>query len=339
MAYPILFKMTAPDEKTAIHIKADVSRGVDIIFDKVQTPGNNFTGRYVKNDKGDVTLNLKGSMLNMAEIFDMPLFKRETQRTADADQKSATQTKPVTAVPDLTFDIRLDTLTLKKNEPLTNVRVSGKRRGLYWQSLSAYLLANKPLSVNFTPETKILNGSTEDFGDVLNRLGVSERVRGGKLYFELTQRKNTGVMTGNLQVKNFEIGQTGFLTQALTILGIVDAIRGKELSFKKAIVPLTIMPAQSIKITEGYMYGTAVGITFDGTVTREKLNLSGSVIPAYAINSLPGKIPFIGQIFKNGAGGGLMGLKYEVTGGLFSPIVTFNPLASVAPGILGKLFN
>ena len=87
------------------------------------------------------------------------------------------------------------------------------------------------------------------------------------------------------------------------------------------------------------MSGTSLGATFNGQVMPTALNLSGSVIPAYAINSLLGKIPLIGALFKDGEGGGLIGLKYNITGSPSDPIVDFNPLKSIAPGILGRLFN
>ena len=82
-----------------------------------------------------------------------------------------------------------------------------------------------------------------------------------------------------------------------------------------------------------------MGITFAGNIISNKLNLTGSVIPAYAVNSLPGRIPIIGNLFKDTQHGGLMGVNYSLTGSLSNPKIEFHPLSSIAPGILGKLFK
>ena len=81
------------------------------------------------------------------------------------------------------------------------------------------------------------------------------------------------------------------------------------------------------------------GITFNGETTTSDLKMYGSIITAYAINSLPGKIPFIGALFKDGEGGGLFGVKYDLTGSPLKPEINFNTLGSIAPGILGNLFK
>ena len=87
------------------------------------------------------------------------------------------------------------------------------------------------------------------------------------------------------------------------------------------------------------MSGTSLGLTFNGRVSPVMVQLRGSVIPAYAINSLPGRIPFVGRLFKDGTGGGLIGVNYEVKGAPWKPVIDFNPFSSVAPGILRRLFN
>ena len=92
-------------------------------------------------------------------------------------------------------------------------------------------------------------------------------------------------------------------------------------------------------IKDGVTYGTVLGITFSGRASLSSLDISGSVIPAYIINSLPGRIPLIGHLFKDSEGGGLVGVKYTLTGTSGNPRVSFHPLSSIAPGILGRFFK
>ena len=67
------------------------------------------------------------------------------------------------------------------------------------------------------------------------------------------------------------------------------------------------------------IYGTSLGITFVGDIISNKLNLTGSIVPAYAVNSLPGRIPIIGNLFKDTQHGGLMGVNYSATGSISNP--------------------
>ena len=127
--------------------------------------------------------------------------------------------------------------------------------------------------------------------------------------------------------------------QAVTILGIWDAISGNDLSFSNGSIPFDLSPNFTLFVRDGVTYGTALGITFSGRASFSALAISGSVIPAYIINSLPGRIPIIGHLFKDSKGGGLVGVKYDLTGTPGNPRVSFNPLSSIAPGILGRFFK
>ncbi|MBR4932367.1 MAG: hypothetical protein IKZ02_05000, partial [Alphaproteobacteria bacterium] len=75
------------------------------------------------------------------------------------------------------------------------------------------------------------------------------------------------------------------------------------------------------------------------TISPTTIHLTGSVIPAYAVNSLPGRIPLIGNLFKDSKHGGLMGVNYTIKGTPTNPKIEFHPLSSIAPGILGRLFK
>ena len=140
-------------------------------------------------------------------------------------------------------------------------------------------------------------------------------------------------------MKNMNLKDPGFVMQALSIIGIIDAFRGKELQFSHASVPFTLTPNFVFIITDGALYGTSLGITFEGYVKQGYMNIKGSVIPAYALNSLPGKIPLIGGLFRSSAHGGLVGASYSVKGEPSRAKVDFHPLSSIAPGILGRLFQ
>jgi len=86
-------------------------------------------------------------------------------------------------------------------------------------------------------------------------------------------------------------------------------------------------------------FGEALGITASGWVDteRDRLELAGTVAPAYALNSLLGNIPLLGQLFGGGSQG-LFAANYRLSGSSDNPDVAVNPLSALAPGILRQLF-
>ena len=236
------------------------------------------------------------------------------------------------------FDVSLDTLTLKENMPLKQVSFKAYRNGSLWQNLFLFAVAAEPVSINYTPQKGRLDAASNNVGDLLNRLGFSDQFEKGTAKIEAKVLPNGG-FSGEVILKNINLKEPGFVMQAVTILGIWDAISGNDLSFSNGSIPFDLSPNFTFFIKDGVLYGTVLGITFEGRITPSFINLTGSVIPAYIINSLPGRIPVIGHLFKDSEGGGLVGVKYEVNGTPANPKVNFNPLSSIAPGILGRFFK
>lgn len=87
--------------------------------------------------------------------------------------------------------------------------------------------------------------------------------------------------------------------------------------------------------------GPAVGLTMQGEIglAVDRAALTGTFVPAYALNRLFGQIPIIGDLLISREGEGLIGFTYRVTGPLGDPEVEVNPLSGLAPGFLRRLFE
>jgi uncharacterized protein YhdP len=88
-------------------------------------------------------------------------------------------------------------------------------------------------------------------------------------------------------------------------------------------------------------YGEALGVSANGAVDlrRDRLDLQGTIVPAYALNSILGNVPVIGSLLLGGEGQGLFAANYRVTGSAADPQVAVNPLSALAPGFLRRLFQ
>ena len=88
-------------------------------------------------------------------------------------------------------------------------------------------------------------------------------------------------------------------------------------------------------------YGGAIGVTANGVVrlSEDRLDLQGTIAPAYALNSILGNIPVIGSLLLGGEGQGLFAANYRATGSAADPQIRVNPLSALTPGFLRRLFQ
>jgi len=95
-----------------------------------------------------------------------------------------------------------------------------------------------------------------------------------------------------------------------------------------------------VTIKQGRAYGGAVGINASGMVDLggNMLDLEGTLVPAYMLNSIIGKIPLIGNFLVGGEGQGLFAVQFHASGAFDDPKVSVNPLSALAPGALRNLF-
>ncbi len=132
----------------------------------------------------------------------------------------------------------------------------------------------------------------------------------------------------------------GKILQALTLYGIPDAIRGPGLFFSRAVVPLRYA-GNVVELHAARAYSAALGVTAKGWLDlgRSTMNVQGTIVPAYVLNSLLGRLPGIGRFFSPEQGGGLIAADVALRGALDDPGVSVNPASLLTPGALRGVFN
>ena len=94
-------------------------------------------------------------------------------------------------------------------------------------------------------------------------------------------------------------------------------------------------------MSDSHASSPSLGATAKGSVNlgASACDLQGTIVPAYFFNTLPGKIPLIGQLFSPERGGGLFAATYSLRGPCDDPSISVNPLATLTPGFLRGLFD
>jgi hypothetical protein len=138
-------------------------------------------------------------------------------------------------------------------------------------------------------------------------------------------------------LKNSQI--LGRILSVGSLTGLTNLLTGEGISFEKMTADM-VARAGVVRISNGKASGNAMGMTVEGLVdsTSSKLKLKGVVVPAYALNSILGKIPIIGAL-AGGEGEGLIAFNYAIGGRFEKPDISVNPLSGLTPGFLRGIFG
>lgn len=150
-------------------------------------------------------------------------------------------------------------------------------------------------------------------------------------------------LIGSLSIKDFRIVKAPLAAKVLglgSFTGMGDLLQGEGIAFSEVDVPFMVEDDLVI-FDKSQAYGPSVGLTMRGSYDREEgeLDLSGTVVPAYSINSFFGNVPLLGGLLVSREGEGVIGVTYQVSGAADDPSVSVNPLSALAPGFLRRLFQ
>ena len=252
---------------------------------------------------------------------------------------------------DLTASI--DTIVGYEETTVRNVDVKLSRRDGKLQTLTASgtLPSGKPVSVRLAKGGggRKLLAETKDAGNAFRLIGFYSNVEGGDAALEVNlDGQGAAEKTGTLWTREFQLlGDTvvkTVLSRAPETAGDVASKSVKperqRLYFNKLRVPFSVGSGQLI-VHDSYINGPAMGATLRGRVdfNRDYVQLSGTYVPLYGINSVLGEVPILGDILTGGNGGGILGITFSVQGRLKDPQVGVNPVSALTPGIFRQIFE
>jgi hypothetical protein len=194
-------------------------------------------------------------------------------------------------------------------------------------------------------QRRSLTVTAQDAGALLSALDVMDDMRGGRLNLVATYDDSRAghPLSGTAEVVEFGMRNApalGKLLQAITVIGAVEALSGPDLRFTRMVAPFR-HTGDAIELADARAFSTSLGMTAKGRIDlrRRLFDLQGTVVPAYFLNSLLGRVPLLGKLVSPETGGGLFAMNYGVKGPFDDPAVWVNPLSAVTPGFLRGLFG
>ena len=182
-------------------------------------------------------------------------------------------------------------------------------------------------------------------GRLFEGLNLGDNLRGGVLAInaQLSKPADNRFYTGTVEIADLRLVKAPLLARLISLAfptGLLQALGGEGIAFSQLQANIA-RQNQLLTITNGRLYGSSLGLTAKGQVdlAKNQINLSGVIVPAYAVNNLFARIPLIGGLLGGDSAGGLLATNYSATGALDNPDISVNPLSMLTPGALRGIFG
>lgn len=355
-------------------LKADIlfnpDKSIEIANIDAVGQGMKAQGRLVISDGSIREADFKSLKLGQRNDFAL-LFRRDADRAIsveakgkvidaggflDNDEEDEAEVKSKDRKPAVSIKANVDLAYLQGDVWFTGLKFTyaddGERLTAFDIDASADA-ANVRGELVRTDDARKLKLQTADAGRLLRGLTGFRSLIGGDLSLavDLSPMPPDGqaatradpTFDGTLKIEKFKIVNQPFLARLLSagsFTGLDDLMRGEGITFTR-LEQAFQGRGGVITLTDGRAAGPAIGLTAQGMINRDtdRIDLNGTVVPLYGLNSMFEDIPLLGDILTSRKGEGIFGVTYGVSGPVDDLKIAVNPISVLAPGFLRKLFQ
>ena len=292
---------------------------------------------------------LAGRQLDLTGHFDEPgqAAPQSAGPQSAGPQTAGPQSQDTASGAPYMVNLRFDRVILDAKRDLGSMALtaSGNGRRLASGHLSLDGPARTEASMVAMDGQRRVVADVANLGALLRETGLATEVEGGvlKLNCVFDDRQPGSPVNGAVDLRNFTVRgapAAGKVLQGVTLYGLVDALRGPGLAFDRLSAPFRLQ-GSVLDVSDARAFSSSLGVTATGSLDfgRQRVDLSGTIVPAYFFNSLPGRIPLLGGLFRTHKGSGLFAANYALRGSLSAPSVTINPLSALTPGFTRRFFD
>ncbi len=184
-----------------------------------------------------------------------------------------------------------------------------------------------------------------DAGATLRATNLYSKISGGTIDFGaiLGNPGQGAIQRGLLEVRNFSVRNEAALSQidnSARRAGRNAGPRRNGLRLSRLSLPFSV-DNNFVRIGDALVQGPDIGASAQGIIRKNDLamDIGGTIIPAYALNSAISNVPVLGDVLTGGKGQGVFGLNFALKGSMNRPRFLVNPVSAIAPGIFRNLFN
>ena len=249
----------------------------------------------------------------------------------------------------LLLDLDIERVVTADDRELTDLRARFETdsEGRHVGYMEGTLTTGAPMSFALEPREskRLITVRSPDAGAVARTFSIYDNAVGGDLVMRAMLHDDLpgAPVIGTIRIEDYRVIDAPTLARLLTVAtltGILGELRGKGILFSRFEMPFTL-EENVLTIRDAQTSGFTVGVNAEGTVDldTDRVDISGTIVPAYTFNTLIEAIPVLGDLLTGGEGEGLFAATYKVGGTTAEPDISVNPLSVLAPNFLRKLFS
>jgi hypothetical protein len=200
------------------------------------------------------------------------------------------------------------------------------------------------LTLGGAEASRKLHFQSDDLGATLALFGIADNVVGGKVTVDGTIGEVAGhhVIRAHIDGADYTVQRAPTVAQILSLVSLdgLGVLAGGGIPFSTLQGDVSFSRG-TISLQRVVAYGGALGLSVKGWLNpgEDKIDVDGTLAPAYALNSVLGHFPVIGTLLTGGEGQGMFAWSFRLTGSNDNPSVMVNPLSALTPGLLRHLFD
>jgi hypothetical protein len=208
--------------------------------------------------------------------------------------------------------------------------------------------AGAPVSIALVeqPGGRALTVVVRDAGATFKALGLGDSLVGGAFELKAESRDAAAAegFVGTAAMRRFRVVRAPALARLFALASLEGignlAATDQGIDFAELIVPFRLAGG-ALDLSEARAVGSQIGITASGRVDirNEHVDLAGTLVPLYAINSMIGNLGPVGAAIIGERGSGVIAMRYTYKGPMAKAEFTVNPLSALTPGFLRGIFG
>jgi uncharacterized protein YhdP len=327
-------KAAGLDGRFAVALEPDTGRIDRVDVQHLVIADDDVSGSVMRRREGGWRIDLHGPTLDLSHwIKD---FRQSSRQSSGGDGP-------------LQIDARLGRLVIGPQREVRDIAAKLSREGADWRAadFDARFPNGHRLSLRSANEAgrRDLTFRSDDMGSMLSLLDITDNIVGGQVTVtgQAVEKAGKQVVAGHIEGADYALVRAPVFARLLSL----PSFSGAGSMLEGSGIPFTTLRGDfaygedRLVLDNLVAYGGAIGVTGNGVAElgRDRLDLQGTIVPAYALNSILGNVPVIGPLLLGGEGQGLFAANYRVTGSAADPQVSVNPLSALAPGFLRRLFQ
>ena len=252
-------------------------------------------------------------------------------------------------MPDFDVSARFDKITAENGVILWDATFDGSYTQDDFRRIDfkSFFEDGREFTVTLAPGEKdrVLTVKSSNAGETLRGAGVFNNGVNGtmEIVADYGRKENKLSIEGKMTAQDFLISDSPGVSKLLADEDFAKAreeLKKGGLNFEKFQMDFHQYNG-ILDIKKGTAKGSSIGVTMSGKVDQayNEVNIEGTIVPAYGLNSLFSNIPIVGTILTGGKDQGIFAATFVMTGTMQETEIKVNPLAALAPGILRNLFS